>query len=388
MTEQRFTLLRGGVLFDPMPIDGADVLYFGDRIVAIGNDLTLPIGLPGETVDLEGRRVSPGLIDLHVHLLGGGGEAGPACRVPEIQLSSLIRAGVTTVVGVLGTDAVTRSPQALLAKTKALRSEGISAFMYTGAYELPSPTITGNVRSDLALIEEIIGVKVALSDHRSPQPSFDELCRLAAEARVGGMLGNKPGIVHVHVGSGGRRLAPIRRVLEETEIPITQFLPTHVARTPELLSDALQFAAHGGAVDVTVSGKTPEGLARLAKTLHTARDSGAPWKAITLSSDSNGSMPRFDDAGKLVGMAAGDIASMPAAVAHLASAGFTFSEVLALVTHHPALRLGLADRKGRLAVGHDADLVVWDEQLRIERVIARGRTMVSDGIARAKGTFE
>lgn len=46
---------------------------------------------------------------MHVHITGGGGEAGPASRCPEAQLSKLISAGITTVVGVTGTDSVTRS---------------------------------------------------------------------------------------------------------------------------------------------------------------------------------------------------------------------------------------------------------------------------------------
>ena len=46
---------------------------------------------------------------MHSHITGGGGEAGPASRCPEARLSELLDAGITTVVGVIGTDTVTRS---------------------------------------------------------------------------------------------------------------------------------------------------------------------------------------------------------------------------------------------------------------------------------------
>ena len=71
----------------------------------------------------------PGFIDGHVHMTGGGGEGGYATRTPELSLSDAIRGGVTTIVGCLGTDGVTRSLAALLAKARALDEEGISTFI-------------------------------------------------------------------------------------------------------------------------------------------------------------------------------------------------------------------------------------------------------------------
>ena len=88
-------------------------------------------------LDAAGRRVIPGLIDQHVHITGGGGESGFTSRVPELRFSDSVKAGVTTLVGLLGTDSRTRNVQNLLAKTKALNEEGITAYCLTGAYEIP-----------------------------------------------------------------------------------------------------------------------------------------------------------------------------------------------------------------------------------------------------------
>ena len=75
-------------------------------------------------------------------------------------------------------------------KAKGLRADGVSAWMWTGAYQLPPPTLTGDVARDLALIEEVIGVgEVAIADHRSSSPSVRELIQLAKRTRVGRMLG-------------------------------------------------------------------------------------------------------------------------------------------------------------------------------------------------------
>ncbi len=151
-------------------------------------------------INLSGRMLCPGFIDQHVHLIGGGGEAGPTTRTPEVSLSRLTEAGITTVVGLLGTDSVSRHPASLLAKTRALNEEDHRR-MLTGAYHVPSPTITGSVEKDVALIDRVIGVKCAVSDHRSAAPSGNQLASMAAESRVGGLLGGKPGVSVFHMGS-------------------------------------------------------------------------------------------------------------------------------------------------------------------------------------------
>jgi len=70
-----------------------------------------------------------------VHITGGGGELGPASRTPEAKVNELIEGGLTTVVGVLGTDCISRSLENLVVKCRALNDEGVTAFMYTGLPE-------------------------------------------------------------------------------------------------------------------------------------------------------------------------------------------------------------------------------------------------------------
>ena len=245
-----FTLVRGGDVYAPDPIGVRDILVVGKRVVAIDDDIILPESLGVSVIDAAGKQVFPGLIDPHVHVLGGGGEGGPATRTPEIKLSELFSAGITTVVGVLGTDNISRSVDALYAKTRGLCLEGITAYMYTGSFHYPASTITGSVKKDVAFLQEVVGVKTAISDHRDSHMTLDEFARVSSEARFGGMLGGKKGIVHVHMGDGEQGLNPIYNLLERGNIPINQFYPTHVSRNPMLLEQGIEFVKQGGAIDI------------------------------------------------------------------------------------------------------------------------------------------
>jgi len=384
-----FTLIQGGFLYTPEEIGRRDLLIVGRTIAKISDRIDLPKDFGGQVISASGKIVTPGLIDLHVHLLGGGGEAGPRTRTPEITLSKITLAGVTTVVGCLGTDDVSRRPETLLAKAMQLEEEGVSTYIYCGSYQFPMATITGSVRRDIALIPKVIGVgEIAVSDHRSSQPTFEDLCRVAAEARVGGMIGGKAGLVHLHMGSGKRMLDPIIRIVKETEIPIGQFLPTHVTRTETLLKQAIQFAKLGGNIDFTVKGQDLTFPLTTATSLRMALEEGVAIDQITLSSDSNGSMPVFDEEGRVIKLAVGEIQNLYLEWKDLISEGFPLENILKLVTSNPAKRAGIYQNKGSLEEGKDADLLILSDDLKIETVMARGQMMIHQGKVLVKGTFE
>ena len=384
-----FTLITGGTIYAPEKLGRKDILIAGRVIARIADRIDLPADFKPRLIRAKGKTIVPGLVDLHVHLLGGGGEAGPWSRTPEITLSKITRAGVTTVVGLLGTDDASRRPETLLVKAMQFEQEGISATIYSGSYQLPLATITGSLRKDIALIPKVVGVgEVAVSDHRSSQPSFDELCRIAAEARVGGMLGGKAGLVHLHMGAGPRRLDPVIRVVKETEIPIGQFLPTHLNRTRALMEHAIEFAKMGGNIDITATGKELHFHPTSVEAIRMALDAGVPVDRITLSSDSNGSMPIFDAKGNVVKLGVGDIQCLFDDWQRLVKAGLSLEDSLKIVTVNPAKRVGLFESKGSIAPGKDADLLLLGPDLKIDSVVAKGRLMVHKGTVLVKGTFE
>lgn len=377
-------ILKNGTVYSPDHLGIKDILIVHDKIGYIADEIPVPRGIGEVQVhDCSGKILTPGFIDGHVHLIGGGGEGGPTTRTPEVMLSRITTAGITTVVGCLGTDGITRNMASLLAKARALEAEGITTFIYTGSYEVPTTTITGSIRSDLVLIDKVIGVgEIAISDHRSSQPTRDQLAHLAAEARVGGMLGGKPGIVHLHVGSGSEGISVIFDFVENTEIPVSQFLPTHMGRTPQLLDQAVELCRLGGRVDLTAGRRTAGQVAQLLQ-------HGARIEQITISSDGNGSMPRFDEKGNLVGLGIGSPKTVYQTWKECVQKyELPISQALKLVTENPAAYLDLTDLKGRIAVGADADILVLTEQLEIDSVFARGREMVREGKPLVLGTFE
>ncbi|MBW2307669.1 MAG: beta-aspartyl-peptidase [Deltaproteobacteria bacterium] len=385
-----FTLIRGGRIYAPAEMGNRDILIAAGKIARIADRIDFPQSFNVAVVEAKGKIVTPAFIDLHVHIIGGGGEGGHSTRVPEIQLSRITRAGVTTVLGVIGTDDVTRHPESLLAKAMGLEQEGISAYIMVGSYQFPPITITGSVRKDVALIPNVVGVgEIAISDHRSSQPSFEDLAKVAAEARVGGMLGGKAGLVQLHIGEGVKGLEYLFRLAEETEIPIEQFLPTHITRTPAVFDQAIRLAQMGGNVDITASGKKLNWRMSTSEALGKLLSARVPVERITLSSDSNGSMPMFDEKGALIRLAVGDIQNLYEDFRCLVSEeGFPVSDVLKCVTLNPARRIRIDGHKGSLEEGMDADLIVFDADWEIDKVYSMGRLMVSEGKPMVKGTFE
>lgn len=375
MALSKTLLIRNARVLAPDPLGVKDILIVTGKIVFIAQNIEKPAWVE-KVVDCQGRYVIPGLIDLHVHLLGGGGEGGPASRLPEIKFNELAQAGITTCVGCLGLDDVTRQLEDLLAKVRALRTQGVTAFMYTGSYQIPPVTLTGSIKRDLVLIPEIIGIgELAISDHRSSHPTPKELLRIAAEARVGGMLAGKRGLVHLHVGSAPSGLEPLKEVVSIAPIPMSQFHPTHVNRTADLLEQAVTWVQAGGTVDITVPSDTLRW--KFVEAVRTLIAVDPTWERFTFSSDGGGSMPVFDEKGQLIQYAAGEVQALWKAVQSLVREGFPLEVVLRPVTVNPARILGIADSKGTISVGKDGDIVVLDENLRVAITIANGTVIYS-----------
>ena len=379
-------LLKNADLYAPEHLGRRDLLIEGERITRIETDLSRYEAAADMVTDLGGRRVVPGYIDAHIHITGGGGEQGPASRCPECPLTALTLNGVTSVLGLLGTDGTSRSVENLLYKCRALNEEGVTAWMLTGSYQYPSPVMTDSVIRDIALIDRVVGCKIALSDHRSSTLTVQELIRLASDVRMGGLISGKAGVLTIHMGSGKKGLAPLLEAIRESDIPVNTFWPTHMGRTPELLTEGLEFIRQGGTMDLTAGDHPETGVAfKLAGLL----ERGADIRNITMSSDAFGSQPRFDAEGNCVGLT-----YVSPAVLHLELTamvrdfGIPLEQALLLLTRNPARMLKQEGIKGCLAPGADADLLVYDDAMAIADVYARGRLMVKDGRAVVRGRFE
>jgi beta-aspartyl-dipeptidase (metallo-type) len=383
-------LIRNAELYCPEYCGKKDILTAGTTILEISEKIRIPEGIEVEEFDAEGLILVPGIIDNHVHIAGAGGEGGPATRTPEMSLSEMFEGGVTTVVGCLGTDGFTRSVESVLMKAKAIRHEGASAWIWTGAYQVPSPTITGDIGRDIALIEEVIGVgELALSDHRSSCPSTNELIRIAAHARVGGMLGKKAGIVNIHMGDARNPFTPIYEAVKKSMLRYNQFLPTHCNRNDYIFEDSKKYGKEGY-IDITTSSWpyfTDEEI-KPSTALKLLLEAGVPVTNITFSSDSCGSLPGFDDQGRLIKLEMG----LPSAnLRELADAilaeKIPHETALKVLTSNVASILKLPG-KGSVAKGMDADLLFLNRGLEMVHLMAMGKWVVKEGTLLKKGAYE
>lgn len=369
-----FSLLRNARLFAPAEMGVCDLVVSGGRVVHVGQGVeSLPSWNDGLTIDLHGRLVVPALVDGHVHVTGGGGEAGYGSRIAPPRASEYRAAGTGTVVGLLGTDDTTRTTESLVSWTRALNAHGVTARCFTGGYHLPPRTLTGSVRGDLAWIDVIIGVgELAISDHRSSHPSVAEILRVASDAHVGGLMTGKAGVLHLHLGDGPAGLEPVRQALREGDLPARVFHPSHVNRRKALFDEAVALAHGGTTVDITAfpvlegddAWPAPEALARYL-------DAGAPSQFVTVSSDGGGCLPVFSADGSVARYDVAEPAALLGVLRDTVANGVGLATALPAFTANPAQLLRLAG-KGRLAKGSAADLLVLSEDLSLRAAMLGG----------------
>lgn len=256
----------------------------------------------------------------------------------------------------------------LLAKAKALKEEGLSAYLWTGGYDVPPTNITGTPRNDIMFIEEVIGSgEIAISDERSTDHVPHELARLVIDTHNGGMLSKKAGITHFHVGGGEQRLKPLTNLLDEFKVIKPGWLyPTHITRSEELMREAIELSKRGSFVDIdTVDGDLP-------KWFKFYLDNGGLPEKLTVSTDASITGPQN---------------LLTQIRACVVEHKFPLEQILPCVTANTAQVLKL-EQKGKLEEGKAADvLILRNENLEIKDVISGSRRFLKNGKLNFKEKF-
>ena len=380
-------LIKNAHVYAPEDMGINDVLCAGDRIIDIGTEVW-PIGEP-VIHQAEGRPLIPGFIDTHIHVMGASGANGPASRSPDMPLSWITLAGITSIVSPLGIDSLSRTLPTLLSRAAALTYEGINAYVYTGGWRNPVPTVTGDPQIDLAYIDRVLGIKVAIAERGSPPLTIDDLCHLAQAAVVGGKISGKNAILHAHIGDRPEGLTPLRRAAEASAISPDRFVATHVNRNPQLWSQAFEFAKEGGSIDLTSQIQKDRGYSKAVepdRALLELFDADIPRDHVTLSTDAGGSYP-LHGAGRKGRYAMAEPMTLFETTQKVIRNGLSMEDILPLVTSNAADRLGLTG-KGYIRDGGDADMVLLTEEIEVDCVWSRGRLMVADGDAVVRSDYE
>lgn len=378
------TLIKNANLYSPEALGMNDILLAAGKIAAISEKIDLT-GIAFETIDSQGKIVTPGFIDQHVHTIGGGGQQGYSSLVPEVTMSELVACGTTTVLGLLGTDGFVKDLGTLYAKTKALDMDGLSAYMLTSFYGLPERTLTASVAEDLIFIDKVIGCKVAMSDDRSSFPEEKDILRLVNQVRLGGFTSNKGGILHIHLGNLPGGIDILLDIVRKYPTLTRYLSPTHLIRTESLFEQAVEFGKLGGMMDFSTGG-THFDLPH--NCVMKALEQGVPIDRITYSSDGHGGVRR-------VNPTTGEVTYRPAplhlnlseTIALVRECGLPIEQALQLITANPAHNLNLR-QKGQVKPGYDADLCMLDEQLNLTDVIANGILLMKDATIIKKGRYE
>ncbi len=379
----KLTILKNADLYAPEKRGISDILICDHKIVAIDS----PIGLTGvehTVVDMQGQIVTPGFIDQHVHIIGAGGKSGYFSITPEVQPEELISCGTTTVVGMLGTDGITKELTTLYAKCKGLEQYGLGAYMLTSYFAVPPKTITKSVTEDMLFIDKVIGCKVAISDERSSFPTEHELLRLINQVHLGGLTSGKRGVLHIHLGALESRMELLLRIARAYPTLIPHISPTHVGRTRALFEEAIEFGKMGGSIDISTGGtKYDEPY----KTFLHGLEMGVPIGKMTFSSDGNAGLSRKDpETGKVIFYKAPLHLNLGEVRKLVREAGLPVEQAILPVTSNPADNMKLKN-KGRIRPGYDADFSVFDDTFRLRGVMAGGNFWMKEGEWVRRGNF-
>ncbi len=372
---QRFKLLKNLHVYAPQDLGKMDILTYKDEIVKIADKIEPPFRQETQIEDLSNCYGLPGFVDSHVHIIGGGGEGGFFTRTTPGNETDFFKAGTTAVIGLLGTDGITRTHRELLGQARKFTHNRLRTFLMTGSYALPLVTLLKDLQEDIVFIPEYIGIgEIALSDHRSSGITTDEFRRILLNARVAGLLSGKAGKAVIHMGGVKTALEPLRQAIAQGDISSHQILPTHIARTDQTLEEGKEWInKYDGYIDFTAGTKA-------AQAIDACLNEGIAPEKILCSSDGWGSIPKFDSNGNFLSVETAPVDTLQKVFKALViNAGHPIQTALKIFTSNVSEFFGISKQgHGKIIEEGVANLCVYDKNLNLKRTLAQGEWVYQD----------
>ncbi len=360
------------------------VVVSDGRIAAVGLDGSVAIPADAGTIEAKGHYLIPGLAEMHAHI--------PPMSNPEYLdevLTLYLSQGVTTARGMLG------EPGHLVLRDEIARGERLGPRIYTSG-----PSLNGNsVSSPEQAVEMVEAQHVAGYDHLKIHPGLtpDEFQAVAKRAREL----NMPFVGHVTAGVGAwGAIAAGQTCIDHLDGFVEALVPAGVEIQPSFFG----FLATDHA-DESMIPKLAEAIAQAGTWVvptealmvraappgaasglmadpgmnHVSAETRAQWRSarqqflgnpaydaelasrfLALRLKLIGAMPRDR---LLLGSDAPQVFNVPGFSIHrelklYVEAGLSAAEALATGSVNVARYLGVADRRGKIQPGFDADLVL------------------------------
>jgi len=384
-------IIENGTVYTPGQIipDGV-VLVDGPQIKALARrgEITVPPDTP--RLDAHGGSIVPGLIDMHMHGLHGYDTMDGQTASLQAMSDVLPRYGVTSFVPSTVT-ATLESIDTVLKTVQEVRQTGTQGAEILGVHlEGPylSPQERGAHRPDLLRVPNPCDYPMfwkygdlLLSFTLAPElPGALDLIRQLKERGILVSAGHsaaidadmeravEAGVSHVIHMFGN--MSTLRRLNLRRVAGLVEYTLLDDRLTAEIIGDGFHISPN--LTKLIYKQKGPEHLA-----------------IITDSSPLTGRPPgRYQIWGIDViveeGIAfvadrsayAGTVTTLDQCMARvMENAGITFQNALRMVTLTPATILGVAQRKGSLEPGKDADITILDSHLKVAHTLVAGKTV-------------
>jgi N-acetylglucosamine-6-phosphate deacetylase len=370
-------------------IADAVVLIDGDKIAAVGRKDEVMVPASARRHDKLDFSVVPGFLDVHIH-----GAAGH--DVMESSPEAL--AAITTSVGASGTTSLVATTVTASEETTAKAAEAVAGWMQRearkGVERVPSAEILGVhfegpfisrarrgvhpeewiAAPSIPHFRRLLGAANGAARILTLAPELPGASELIGEARRAGVvvsLGHTDASyaeAMAAIAGGARHAAHVfnaMRPFGHRETGVLGAILTSAGVTAELIADGVH--VDDAAIRILLAAKGPQEVVLVSDGMAATGMPDGRYRLGTFEVSVAGGIVRNSD-GKL----AGSTLTLDRALRHMIALGLSLREVLPMLTSNPARLLGLERRKGCLAAGADADLVLLDDQLQVAGVVTRG----------------